>query len=360
MIRKIESGAAAAADRTGVVRSRWTDLRLEIIRPLTTLAEARADRDGAVALVGGIVCYLTCPAGMAACHETALNRLLADLHALRFGDDEPRPAVAFLRLCPPARVWCDCDCCFGHYTGDLWLNACFAPFRIEPAAREVLRGRAAKLPWCTETLLKRAQAAQPDTPKWSQRLLSLYLARMKPLAGEERIATAALALAECENVCRVDPAGVPPVAAEVALEAGAYAAADAFARRLLRDAWRRISTSSNYYAPLYGRRVHQAHSVLGRIALRAGDTAAAEAHLIEAARTPLVLDEGETPDFTLARELLAAGERRELPRFLELCRYLWKRDGGRLARWIAELNSGGTPAIPGAEGQPGSCIETSK
>ena len=71
----------------------------------------------------------------------------------------------------------------------------------------------------------------------------------------------------------------------------------------------------------YGNVVHNAHALLGRIALREGDKTAACDHLIQAGRTPgsPQLD-SYGPDFALAGEVLATGARAVVLEYLDLVR----------------------------------------
>jgi len=329
---------------TGIVRSRWSDLLAAVNPPPTTLADARSDGAAVALEADGYSLLLTCPARMVVCEESALRDLLADLAALR-SDHATELKILFERLQPSDYIWSpQCPCCAAPYTGELWLHGFFAPFDLKASVQDVLAARVARVPWSTEALLERAHAAQPLETKWPLRLLSIYAARMNAAAGEERIAWAARALEQCDRVLRANPEAASPESALVAFEAGAYTTAEAYAHRLLRDAWRRMGSCGASARP-WGRRVCDAHSVLGRIALRAGDTPAAEHHLIESALAPLVLTDEESPDFTLAAELTAAGETAALPQFLSLSRIVWKRGLRRLAEWLAELDRGGTPSF---------------
>ena len=48
-------------------------------------------------------------------------------------------------------------------------------------------------------------------------------------------------------------------------------------------------------------------------------------------------------DWSLAEELLAAGDRDSVLAYLDLLRGLWKNDNGRLNTWASTIRSGGTP-----------------
>ena len=311
---------------------------------LTTLEQARAARDGVVILAGGSWPYLVCPALRVRCDEPVLARLVAALDALL--DADPAYAIVKYERLRPGSL--DEVAPFGRvdgarYTGELWLDPRLAPFELEQEVRGILSGRVDGLRETTEELLERAKIAEPHAVRWPRRLAMIYQERIWSSSGEARIAVAAKALTELETLLRF---GVryELLLARVAFEAGAYARAAEVAGQMLRDAWRRISTSSNYNCCCYGRWVHDAHILLGRIAFRAGDTAGAVAHLHEAGRAPLVLRRpSERPRFSLAQEVLRAAERGAVLRYLSLCEFTWRENDGRLRRWAAVIDDGGVP-----------------
>jgi len=93
-----------------------------------------------------------------------------------------------------------------------------------------------------------------------------------------------------------------------------------------------------------GNRTHKGHIVLGRVALRRGDVAAAATHLIAAGKTkgsPQLNSFG--PDVTLARDLLAKGETAAVLQYFEDCRTFWKMGTTRLDAWIQDIRAGKPP-----------------
>jgi hypothetical protein len=95
-----------------------------------------------------------------------------------------------------------------------------------------------------------------------------------------------------------------------------------------------------------GNRVHYGHIVLGRVALRRGDVAAAAQHLIAAGKTkgsPQLNSFG--PDFVLAKELFAKGETGAVVEYLDECRAFWTMAGSRLDSWKADIRAGKTPKM---------------
>lgn len=94
----------------------------------------------------------------------------------------------------------------------------------------------------------------------------------------------------------------------------------------------------------YGNIVHEAHTALGRIALREGDIAEAKRQLLEAGRTPGSPQlNSYGPDMTLARDLLAKGEHEVVLDYFELCRRFWKDEAHLLDRWSQDVREGRRP-----------------
>ena len=95
-----------------------------------------------------------------------------------------------------------------------------------------------------------------------------------------------------------------------------------------------------------GNLIYEGHAMLGRVALHGGDIATASKHLIEAGKTrgsPTLDTFG--PDFTLANELLAAGERDAVIRFLDLVEVFWEGEGPTLEDWRQRIRRGETPRL---------------
>jgi len=81
-------------------RTRWSDLLARLTPPPTSLAEARADPNGAVVFDASECNYLTCAARIVRCDEPALARLSADLDVLLWNDAPRIP----LEVPPDARL----------------------------------------------------------------------------------------------------------------------------------------------------------------------------------------------------------------------------------------------------------------
>jgi len=99
----------------------------------------------------------------------------------------------------------------------------------------------------------------------------------------------------------------------------------------------------------YGNSIHHGNIILGRIALRNGDTEAAARHLVEAGRTPGSPQLNSFgPDWHLAEELLAKSQTGPVLEYIELCRKFWTFDRGRLNSWTAALHAGVYPNFNGS------------
>ncbi len=88
---------------------------------------------------------------------------------------------------------------------------------------------------------------------------------------------------------------------------------------------------------------HQGHIVLGRVALRNGDIAAARENLLQAAR----VDAGEPmrvfgPNMMLSKELLEKGDKDAVLQYLELCRKSWTFNPA-MDSWIEPIKKGEVP-----------------
>ncbi|HMB96161.1 MAG TPA: hypothetical protein VKK61_08995, partial [Tepidisphaeraceae bacterium] len=94
----------------------------------------------------------------------------------------------------------------------------------------------------------------------------------------------------------------------------------------------------------YGNAIYTGNEVLGDAALSEGDVAAAKSYLLAAAKTPgsPVLD-SFGPNMTLARDLLAKGERETVLKYFDLCSNFWEDGRDKLKSWKQLVKDGGTP-----------------
>lgn len=193
-------------------------------------------------------------------------------------------------------------------------------------------------------ILTRAAAADARNPRWPELFGEVYWLHRPPASSLEGWREAAsrsyaayersLALTKKE----VDRFYMLDEAANTAIAAGLSGKARAHAEELLALA---PGYKNNWN---YGNAVHDAHAVLGLVALSEGDAAEAKARLLQAGATPGSPQLGSFgPNVTLARELLARGERDAVLRYFELCRKFWMSGAGTLSAWSLAVQKGETP-----------------
>jgi len=207
----------------------------------------------------------------------------------------------------------------------------------EPMNAAILGKAAAYLlfedPDAAESLYKRAEAAEPHNPFWSNQLGHFYALGLSRKTGEEKQKAAKDGLAAFErslgNV--KDRGDLLPDAAKAAFDAGDLAKARAYAEEVL--------AGDNQED---GQKVHHGNLILGRIALRAGDVAKAREHLLAAGKTPGSAPLNSFgPNMALAKELLEKGERLAVLEYFKLCANFWKSD--QLDAWATEVRAGKIP-----------------
>jgi hypothetical protein len=94
-------------------------------------------------------------------------------------------------------------------------------------------------------------------------------------------------------------------------------------------------------SPDYGQALHDANTVLGRIAVREGRLEDAKRHLLESIRAPnaAMMDYG--PSMALANDLLEKGERQAVLDYLARCKRFWNY--ARLDEWAQQIQRGEIP-----------------
>lgn len=94
----------------------------------------------------------------------------------------------------------------------------------------------------------------------------------------------------------------------------------------------------------YGNAVQDFNIVLGRLALKAGDVEAAKKHLLAAGGSPGSPQMNSFgPNMTLARDLLAKGEKKVVLEYFDLCKKFWKLENGKLEEWRKDIEAGRVP-----------------
>ncbi len=125
-------------------------------------------------------------------------------------------------------------------------------------------------------------------------------------------------------------------AAKAAASAGRWESSETWGNELLAIAARGKSRDGNA--------VHDAHVVLGRVALHRGDIDAAKVHLLKAGMTPGSPVLGSFgPNMSLARDLLEAGETETVLQYFDECRGFWVHHRDTLDEWTTIVERGGMP-----------------
>ena len=94
----------------------------------------------------------------------------------------------------------------------------------------------------------------------------------------------------------------------------------------------------------YGNALHQAHLVLGWVALSQGDLATARSELLCAGRVPGSPQLNSFgPSMGLAKEMLQAGQHEAVLEYLDLCRKFWAIGVERLDQWTVDVRDSRMP-----------------
>jgi tetratricopeptide (TPR) repeat protein len=196
----------------------------------------------------------------------------------------------------------------------------------------------------SEELLERAYAIEPQDHDIASFLAGLYWRDARHSSNAEQVrgeATKALGVYEralSDTHDSAEQLNDLPEAAQAAFEAGEYEKAAAYSKEGLSLA------AHPDYAENSADAVHYGNIVLGRIALKQGDFAAASSYLLKAAAikgNPHLDTFG--PNMLLAKQLLEKGEQKSVLEYLDLCGKFWANDDGKLKQWQSSVLSGANP-----------------
>jgi hypothetical protein len=127
--------------------------------------------------------------------------------------------------------------------------------------------------------------------------------------------------------------------AKVAFEAGELGKAESYARELL-------AAAADYQKDWnYGNAIFHGNMVIGRVALRRDNNMIqAKSSLLASAQTPGSPQLNSFgPNMSLAKDLLAQGERDTVLEFFVSCRKFWKLRPEKLDAWTATVKGGAIP-----------------
>jgi hypothetical protein len=195
-----------------------------------------------------------------------------------------------------------------------------------------------------QQLLGTAMATEPKSADWPTRLA----ASTERQADRDPASAAALAgqaLQLRQSAYKLAPTRAERFHVSIGMPADAYRSGDLIAAKHL--ATHLLETAEDFpNDPAHADAVHHAHTALGLVALHAGNADRAADELAAAATvttSPGLAASG--PDLSLARELLAHGERSPVRSYLLACQPIWPGGRERLASWVATLDAGGTPEL---------------
>ena len=190
-----------------------------------------------------------------------------------------------------------------------------------------------KDPAAADQLIHRISAKEPDNREWPNELAQLY--RMFGVPGLRTDDPAARAAEAYKRVLALtrNPTSRDALAGEMALAAfkvGDFAGAAELAKIHLKG--------NDRTAP------QRANTLLGRVALRTGDTMGAKQYLLDSSGPQAEKDVSLSgPTMILAKELLEQGEPGAVLQYLDNCLALWPRGQNVLQIWIADIKKGKTP-----------------
>jgi hypothetical protein len=193
-------------------------------------------------------------------------------------------------------------------------------------------------------LLGAAEAGDSQNATWPGALGELYAhqARSSPAGSPALAQTAASAVRELEKAWNLSgSSNTDPLLsriAKLAVVAGEDPKAVQYATVLLNT----FKPGGGQSPLTVGGPIHDGNMVLGQVALHRGDRAGAEQYLLKAGATPGSPQmQRFGPNFSLARDLLAAGSRDVVIRYCDEVAKFW--GDGKLATWRAAIAAGRTP-----------------
>lgn len=194
-------------------------------------------------------------------------------------------------------------------------------------------------PRVAETYLLRAHQHYPDDAEIAYELAHFYDLQWDEV-GLSRDEASHRIFALYRRAIELAPASSMYLASagQAALNAGELAYADSYGQRLLA-----LAPGSD--PDEASDALHRGHVIVGRVALRRGDTEAAKAHLLAAADvtgSPTLDSFG--PNMSLAKDLLEVGESAVVLAYLDGLHAFWEAGcDGSLDSWASEIRAGEVP-----------------
>ncbi len=273
-------------------------------------------------------------------HSKPGSRERKRLHAHALWVIENRPQTPMARECE-LRPWLDGDSVY-EMGKQIWLKHCEShktDCRILSNAAKYLLLEDRLI---AEKLLQQGKVLQPDNPEWSDRLAHLYDLGLDAvdenqcanMALRERKTVYELSKKNCSLFNLLKLKRLP----ELALNAEQFDDAIRDSKLLLYLSW--VSLDKDYASDCK----HEAHTILGRVALKLGNVEKAKVHLWKSACVSGSAILGSFgPNMKLAKELLERGETVSVLRYLDRCEQFWTSGKDRIPKWRTEIMDGDIP-----------------
>ncbi len=193
------------------------------------------------------------------------------------------------------------------------------------------------------SLLKHSIQLDPSYPEWHRRIGGAYREiGTNEIANNNKSDAINAALMEYRLVYKLTKGDQNKYYAmgdycRAAYNAGEYIEAEYCSTNLLKAAF-------NYRDDWnYGNAIHYGNIIIGNIRLRNGDVVSARKHLIAAGNTPGSPQlRALGPDFSLAKRLLLAGDKKTVLKYLKLCSVFWRKEE-KIQYWMRQINKGQIP-----------------
>lgn len=231
---------------------------------------------------------------------------------------------------------------FFRRASELWLARC----RRRPVNPTVLEYAAQFFSRCdaevATRLYRRGERIEPKNPAWKEHLGRMYEVKALEGAPARRRSAARAALHAYEQARRLTRDRNLRFYKLPTLAKAAFSAGDL--RKATNYATAAITEAARFKDWAHGNGIHHGHVVLGRVALVQGDAKLAVRHLLQAGRSPGSPQLNSFgPNFSLANDLLQAGDFESVLEFLNLCRRFWSYGAKALDAWCAQIHAGQRP-----------------
>jgi tetratricopeptide (TPR) repeat protein len=256
------------------------------------------------------------------CKKDSTARKKLDEHILWMIENHPDAAILD-PLASMLELW-------SKRTAQVTRKAWIEQIKKNPGSPQVFWNAASGVSAADQALMaqwyEKGQALEPEDPKWAERLGNYYFhARQSAKSLEEYKKAYPKGKNKVYMITRM---------AKSALDCAKLKEAEKYAREMQHLAEKYGDKDENGVRLLFN-----ANLVLGGIALKQGKTAEAGRYLLKAGEKPDSLR--RNPDFTLAKNLLKAGQKDVVLQFIQSCSKFWSK--ALCEKWIKQIKEGKVP-----------------